>query len=662
MEYKSRIIAAYVFVIISFIILFVRYLDLQLIKHGQFLQQSVNNYSSVVPSLPIRGTIVDRNGVIIADNQSAYALAVLPKDIKKTNDIFGTISKYANVTELDRRKYKAQLQKSKNYDWIIIKDDLSNVEIANLTAHRYEFPELLIFAHIKRTYPFDELYSHSIGYVGRVSLEDKNKLTKSGHLRDYTANDYIGKSGLEQYYENILRGQLGRKTIQTDATGNEVGLLGNTAAVDGYTLKLTIDNSLQKLAWGLLGDRKGAIVAINPQTGGVLTFISKPGYDPNWFIDGISLDDWSELSGDSKKPLLNRAAQGTYPPGSTFKPFLALASLYLGFRTPSYSMNDPGYFVIPGSSRHFRDSYPVGLGVIDMKTAIIRSSDAYFYKLGLDMGIDRIHKGVSIFGLGQKTGIDLPVENTGLLPSREWKAKRFAKDPYQKNWLPADSVSVGIGQGFNNYTPLQMAHAVSIIANGGRVIKPHFLDQIIDAKGRIIQKYNITSTNIPATAAQINFIKEAMHQVVLQGTARAISYNLKYTMAGKTGTAQVVGLSDNSRKAKFSGSQYKDHSWFIAFAPVESPTIAVAVIVENGGWGAGAAAPIVRALFDFYLLGPQNPAQDDQQYKKFTPASAPVHLVNKNGENSDDNLDDAVASSDGSNDVSEAENDNSNSE
>lgn len=618
---KSRIIAAYVFVIVSFTILFGRYLDLQLFNHSQFLQKSINNYSSIVPSMPVRGIIVDRHGVILADNQSAYALAVLPKDIRKNDDIFTRIGKYAIITELDRRKYKAQLNKSKSYDWIIIKDDLSNVEIANLTAHKYEFPELLIFAHIKRIYPFDELYSHSIGYVGRVSMEDKNRLNQSGRLHDYTTNDYIGKSGLEQYYESALRGKLGRKTIQTDATGNEVGLLGNTAAVDGYTLKLTIDNSLQKFASGLLGNRKGAIVAINPQTGGILTFISKPGYDPNWFIDGISLDDWSELSQDKNKPLLNRAAQGTYPPGSTFKPFLALAALYLGFRNMNYSMNDPGYFVIPGSSRHFRDSVAHGLGVVNMKRAIILSSDAYFYKLGLDMGIDRIYKGLSVFGLGKKTGIDLPHENTGLLPSKAWKAKRFAKDPYQKNWLPADSVSVGIGQGFNNYTPLQMAHAVSIIANGGKVIKPHFLDQIIDANGRVIQNYNLAVTTIPATESQINFIKEAMHQVVLQGTARSISHNLKYSMAGKTGTAQVVGLTDIGRKAKFSGSQYKDHSWFIAFAPVEKPTIAVAIIVENGGWGAGAAAPIARELFDFYLLGPQNPAQDNQQYKKFTPSS-----------------------------------------
>lgn len=636
---KSRLIAAYVFVFAAFIVLFARYINLQLMSHNLLQQQSINNYSSIVPSAPIRGTIVDRNSVILADNQAAYALAVLYKD--STQDIFAKISRYTNITELDRKKYQAAARRAKNYDWLIIKDDLSNVEIANLTAHHYEFPELLIFAHIKRTYPFDELYSHSIGYVGRVSLQDKTKLAQHEYLHNYTANDYIGKSGLEQYYENVLRGQLGKKIIQTDAVGNEISLLSNIPATDGYTLKLTLDNALQKIAWNLLGNRTGAIVAINPQNGGILAFVSKPGYDPNWFINGISLNDWSDLSQSPNKPLLNRAAQGTYPPGSTFKPFLALAALYLGFRTPNYSLNDPGYFVIPGSTRHFRGSNPGGLGVVDMRQAIIKSSDVYFYKLGLDMGIDRIHKGVSMFGLGQKTGIDLPIENTGLLPYRAWKAKRFAKDPYQKNWLQADSVSVGIGQGFNNYTPLQMAHAVSIIANGGKVIRPHFLEQIIDKNGKVVQNYMESSTILPIQPSQINFIKEAMHQVVVQGTAKSIAYNLRYTMAGKTGTAQVVRLNDNNHTAKFSGKRYKDHSWFIAFAPVDKPTIAIAVIVENGGWGAGAAAPIARSMFDFYLLGPQNSAQTNPQYKKFSPAQPTVERDdNEDDSNEDDSEDD----------------------
>ena len=631
---KSRLIAAYTFVAITFITLFLRYGYLQLVNHTQLLQQSINNYSSIVSTVPVRGQIMDRNGVILADNRASYIIAALPKDLKGSSaQLFESLAQYVNLTALDKKKFAAARHNSKNYDWVIIKDDLSDTEIANLTAHSYEFPQLSVYAHIKRYYPFDETYSHSIGYVGRMSLSDKQK-TKG---QDYLFNDYIGKSGLEQAYESQLRGILGKKSIKTDATGNEVGLINNTAAIDGYALKLTIDNNLQKLAWDLLGNNKGAIVAIDPNDGGVLAFVSKPGYDPNWFIDGISIDDWSDLTDDPKKPLLNRAAQGTYPPGSTFKPFLALSALFLGIRTPSSTMYDPGYYVIPGSTHQFRDSEHHGRGTINLFEAITFSSDTYFYKLGLDMGVDRAYKTMSLFGFGKKTGIDLPEEAKGLLPSREWKARRFAKDEYLKNWQAADSVNFGIGQGFNNYTPLQMAFATSIIANSGTVNKPHFFKNFSDKNGMIIESYSEPATQLAIPQKDFDFIKSAMQNVVMKGTARGISGGLKYTMAGKTGTAQVVAMNKGDRHAKFSGQQYKDHSWFIAFAPVDKPRIAIAVLVENGGWGASVAAPIARQLFDFYLLGPPTPAAINNQYKKFVPESK---VIKSNASNSTSNDED----------------------
>lgn len=601
---KSRLIAAYVFVCFTFGVLFLRYGYLQLINHNILLQQSINNYSSIVSTIPVRGQILDKNGTILADNRASYVLAVLPKDVGyNAEELFASLAKYVNITGLDKKKFFTQMHNSKNYDWVIIRDDLSDTEIANLTAHLYEFPGLSVFAHTKRYYPFNEIYSHSLGYVGRVSQKDKAKIKN----QDYVLSDYIGKSGLEQYYESQLRGSLGKKSIKTDATGNEVGLIYNVAAVDGYTLRTTIDNELQKLAWRLLGEQKGAIVALDPQTGGVLAFVSKPGYDPNWFIDGISLDDWSELSTDEQKPLLNRAVQGTYPPGSTFKPFLALAALFLGVRTPDSTIYDPGYFVIPGSSHQFRDSYKYGRGKIDLMQAITFSSDTYFYKLGLDMGIDRADSVLQGFGFGRKTGIDLPMENSGLLPTRAWKAKRFAtgvfaKDPHQKAWLAADNVTFAIGQGFNNYTPLQMAFATSIIANEGLVIPPHFFQNFTYKNGAVVESYVLNSHQMEPQIpkSQFKFIKQAMQNVILKGTARDISYGLKYTMAGKTGTAQVVAMNKNNRQAKFAGHQYRDHSWFIAFAPVDKPKIAIAIVVENGGFGAAEAAPIARKLFDFY--------------------------------------------------------------
>lgn len=606
---KSRVIASYIFVTCSFIILLLRFAYLQLIDHTFLLQQSVNNYSSIVSTLPVRGTIIDKNGIILADNKVSYLVAALPRDLKNSEDLFNKLTQYFIFSELDKKKYLTMLKNSKKYDWVIIKDDLSDLEIANLTAHIYEFPQISVFAHIKRYYPFEDLYSHSIGYVGRISNLDKKKLDSSGKLNEYVMSDYIGKNGLEQFYEEVLRGQLGKKIIKTDALGNEVGLIANTQAVDGKTLQLTLDNKLQQLAWDLLGDRKGAIVALDPQTGGVLAFVSKPGFDPNWFIDGISLDDWDELTQDLRNPLLNRAAQGSYPPGSTFKPFMALSALYLNIRKPETPYNDRGVYVIPGSWHEFRDmTHPKGLGIIDMYKAITVSSDTYFYKLGVDMGIDKIDKVMPYFGFGKKTGIDLPQENSGLLPSRAWKAKRFAKDSYQKNWQVADSVTIAIGQGFNHYTPLQMAFATSIIANEGKAIRPHFLDKVIDKNGIVLSTYIAESEIIPIPKKEINFIKSAMENVVENGTAQSIGRNLEYSMAGKTGTAQVVALGKNSHAAKFSGDKYKDHSWFIAFAPVDNPKIAIAIIVENAGFGITAAAPIARKLFDQYILSSKNNA------------------------------------------------------
>lgn len=598
--HKSRVITAYIFVGFTFIILFLRYGYLQVINHTSLLQQSINNYSSIVATIPVRGDIIDTHGQILADSRTSYAISILKKDISNNpQNLFASLAKYITLTPLEKKKFVILSKNSKKYDWIIIKDDLDDKEVANLTAHNFEFPNLQVFARIKRYYKYKEVYAHSLGYVAKISQKDKLKLP----MDNYVNTDYVGKRGLEEYYENMLRGKLGKKSIKTDATGNEVGLIDNIPATDGYTLKLTIDNNLQQLATNLLGTNKGAIVAINPQTGGVLAFVSKPSFDPNLFIDGISEDEWSDLRNDPDYPLLNRASQSAYPPGSTFKPFIALSALQQGVRTPNSLTYDPGYFVIPGSTHRFRDSgRGGGRGNINLFQAITYSSDTYFYKLGLDLGIDKADKILKLFGFGQKTGIDLPEENPGLLPSKEWKAKRFKNNQYQKNWQAADSVVFGIGQGFNTYTPLQMAYATSIIANDGLAIQPHFMDSFLDENGNQVESYQIKSQQLPIDKNYFKFIKSAMQNVILHGTASVISNDLKYTMAGKTGTAQVVALNQNNRQAKFSGRNYKDHSWFIAFAPVEKPQIAIAVIVENGGWGATKAVPIAKMLFNYYLL------------------------------------------------------------
>jgi penicillin-binding protein 2 len=617
---RSRLTAAYIFILSGLLILLLRYGYLQISDHKQLLVKAVDNYSSIVATSPVRGGVIDREGVVLADNRVSYAVAILPRDAHNIESIFTVLQSQIEFSDFDRKKYYKQLHLAKNFDWVIIKDDLADKEVATLTAHHYLYPELNIFAHTKRYYPFNDLYAPSIGYVGRVSQIDKKKLTESGVIRNYLANDYIGKSGLEQQYEAMLRGYIGKKIIRTDAFGNEVGLISNQPATDGYTLQLTLDNRLQQKAYELLGNRKGAIVALNPETGGVLVFVSKPSYNANLFLDGISPDDWEDLQNDSNNPLLNRCVQGTYPPGSTFKPFLAAAALYKGVRTPEYRFHDIGYFTLPGSSHRFRNSGNEVLGTIGIVDAITHSSDAFFYKLGLDMGVDRMHETLSLFGLGQKTGIDLPQENSGLLPSRAWKAKRFAHDAYQRNWLPADSVTMGVGQGFNHYTPLQMAYATSILANDGTARHPHLLDKVLDKEGKLITTYVESASQIPIPQKDLDLIKLGMTRVMQSGTGAQVGRGAAYTMAGKTGTAQVVSLQQNSRRAKFSGSKYKDHSWFIAFAPVDHPKIAIAVIVENGGWGASAAGPIVRQIFDEYLVKSESTSQTSQvQYKHFQP-------------------------------------------
>ena len=640
---NRRFLSAYLFVFITFFVLFMRYGYLQILMYKTLSLQAINNYSSKISTLPIRGDILDKTGVVLASNKASYVAAALPKELKPhLNKILKVLAKYINFTDFDKKKLLIQLKNSKNYDWVIIKDDLSNEEIAKLTAHNSEFPQVTVFARTKRLYPFADIYAHSIGYVGKISVTDKEQLEKqNSNNMSYLSNDYIGKNGLEKYYESKLRGVLGKKIIKTDAHGNEIGFITNTTATDGNTIQLTLDNKLQTLAWNLLGANKGAIVAIDPKTGGILAFVSKPAYNPNWFIDGIDLDDWDDLSQNPNKPLLNRALQGTYPPGSTFKPFVALAALDLGFRTPNSTYYDKGYFVMPGSKHVFHDSFRGGHGMISFTQAIYYSSDTFFYKLGFDMGIDNADKILPKFGFGQKTGIDLPKEASGLLPSKSWKAKRFAHNPYQKKWLNVDNIPFAVGQGFNHYTPLQMAYATAIIANDGHAIQPHFLDKVFDENGKVIESYSVQAHDLAIPKSYFDFIKQAMAKVITKGTAQSILPGLKYTMAGKTGTAQVVGLGVNSRQAKFSGKAFKDHAWFIAFAPVENPQIAIAVLVENGGWGASNAAPIARKIFDSYLLdresGPTKDLQLDlDNLKKRNNASTTATEDNQDGDEYDE--------------------------
>ena len=472
--------------------------------------------------------------------------------------------------------------------------------------HLREFKGVEVNSRTFREYPYGKLTSHFLGYIGRISDKDKEMLEEEGLTALYRGSTHIGKSGLEKYYEHQLHGIPGYQEVEKDAYGNIVRVLKNVPSKMGQTLRLGMDIRMQQEADRILGDRRGALVAINPQDGTVLAFVSKPSFDPNLFIDGIDSDTWKMLNDDWKKPLINRVTQGLYPPGSTFKPFMGMALLESGKITQNTIVPAPGAWSIPGSRHIFRDSVRSGHGSANLSKAIQVSSDTFFYRLGYEMGIDKASPYLAQFGFGQKTGIDLPSEYVGVLPSREWKAKRFAKssDPTAKEWRAGEMVSVSIGQGYNAYTPLQMAHATASLANNGVVHQPHLVKEILDFGARKITHINPNpERQIPFKADNFEYVKRAMEKVLKPGgTAHRIGSGLAYTMGGKTGTAQVVQIKQGGRyNAAALREQHRDHAWFISFAPLEKPEIAIAVILENGGWGAY-AAPLAREMTDFYML------------------------------------------------------------
>ncbi len=609
--FQLRLFFGIGFVLVLLAVLLARFVYLQGVRHSYYQTLSENNRIAIIPIVPNRGLILDRNGVVLARNYSGYTLEINPN---KTADIEATINNLATLIEItnkDRRRFKKQLDESHNFETLVIRDHLSDVEVARFAAQQYRFPGVEIKARLFRDYPFGENTSHMLGYIGRINDADEAQLEEDGLTANYRGSDYIGKTGLEQSYESDLHGTTGIEQVEVDANGRAVRVLSRTAPVPGNTLVLSIDIKLQQIAEKAFGQYRGALVAIDPNSGEVLAFVSKPGYDPNLFIDGIDPQSWDELNNSPDKPLTNRALQGQYPSGSTIKPFMALAGLYYHIRTPEQTINDPGVYYLPGSSRQYRDWKPGGHGLVNMFKAIQMSCDTYFYGLANDMGIDDIYNYLSRFGFGKKTGIDLEGEASGLLPSRDWKMKR-----YNQIWYPGDTVSVGIGQGYSLVTPMQLAFATATVANNGVAYQPHLVKEVqspLSSENRSIDTQPLYDLHIDPKA--LDLVRRAMIAVTQPGgTAVYASLGASYNIAGKTGTAQVVAMKQGEKyNAKDFSERHRDHAWFIAYAPAEAPRIAVAVLVENGGHGGTTAAPIARKVFDYYLLGkepkPLTPAE-----------------------------------------------------
>ena len=611
-QFHQRVAVAGAVVLAAFALLILRFVWLQVIQHDYYRTRAEENRISLVPIVPNRGLIIDRNGEVLARNYSAYTLEITPS---KVSDLEATINALAQVIEIaprDRKRFKKLLDESKNFESLPIRTRLSDDEVAKFAAHRYAFPGVDIKARLFRHYPGGALASHMLGYMGRINDKDLDLIEEKDQDANYQGTEHIGKAGLEQAYEFELHGTTGFDKVEVDAGGRAVRSLARTPAVPGNNLQLTVDSKLQEVVEKAFGERRGALVAIEPSTGGILALVSMPTYDPNLFVDGIDPTNWDLLNTSLDHPMVNRALNGSYPPGSTFKPYMALAALASGKRTSGQAISDAGFFNF--GNHRFMDDKVGGHGMVDMYKSLVVSCNTYYYQLANDLGIDGISSFMSQFGFGEKTGVDIEGESRGVLPSQAWKKQRFKK-PEQQKWYSGETISVGIGQGYNAYTPIQLAQAIATLANNGVMYRPHlvkYVENVRSGEKRAIDPQ--PRRTIPLKQEHIDVIKNALVGVNKEGTGARAFAGAEYVAAGKTGTAQVFSLKGEKYVAGRLKERMRDHALYIAFAPADNPKIALAVLVENGGFGAQSAAPIARMVFDYYLLGklPKGAASEDE--------------------------------------------------
>ncbi len=609
-RFRFRLAVAAGVVGLCFVILIGRFFYLQVVQHDYYTTRAEDNRISLAPIVPNRGVILDRNGAVLARNYSAFTLEITPSKVANLDLTIEALGQVIDVLPKDRRRFRKLLEESKNFESLPIRTRLSDVEVAKFAANRYRFPGVEVQARLFRQYPQGSVASHALGYIGRINKRDLEVIEQNDLVANYKGTDHMGKTGLEQKYEFQLHGETGYEQVEIDSAGRAVRSLSRTAPVSGNNLSLTLDIKLQEITEKAFGDRRGALVAIDPTTGGILALVSTPTYDPNLFVDGIRTDDWDLLNNSPDKPMVNRALNGAYPPGSTFKPFMALAALEQGKRTASQTISDPGFFNFAG--HEFRDDKLGGHGLVDMYKSIVHSCDTYYYMLANDMGIDNIARFMGSLGLGSRTGVDIEGESEGVLPSQEWKKRRF-KRPEQRKWYAGETISIGIGQGYNAYTPIQLAQAVATLANNGIMYRPHLVHAIVDSKtGAKTYVEPQPLRNLNWKPQNVDIIKKAMIGVNKEGTGARAFAGAGYESGGKTGTAQVFSLKGEQYKESALKKELRDHALFIAFAPADKPKIALAVLVENGGFGAQAAAPIARMVIDYYLLGklPAGPAPE----------------------------------------------------
>ena len=621
-RFRARVLVASLVVLLSFALLAGRLVYLQVYRHADLSEQAESNRTAIVPIVPNRGLILDRNGVVLASNYSAYTLEITPSKVANVEETIAALEKVVDIQARDKRRFKRLREESKNFESLPIRTRLTDQEVARFAAQRFRFPGVDIKARLFRSYPHGELGSHVVGYIGRINQAEKEAIENGDDEGNYRGTDYIGKLGVEQSFEQQLHGTTGVEQVETSAGGRAVRKLATSPATPGDTVMLSIDIKLQKLVEDMFGDRRGALVALDPKTGDVLAFVSKPTFDPNLFVDGIDTESWEALNESIDKPLLNRALRGTYPPGSAYKPFMAMAALQTGTRSATTLINDPLFFMFGG--RRFGSPENEKGGVMDMNRAIVESSNVYFYSLANEMGVEAMYDFMKPLGFGQITGIDINGEVRGVLPNQAWK-KSYFKKPEQQKWFAGETISLGIGQGYNSFTMLQLAQATAVLANNGVKHKPRLVIGTQDPVTRAMQALPLApAEDLGYKPENVAIIRKALVGVTQTGTSARVFAGSGYISGGKTGTAQAVGMAAKGKynSAKMDEHQ-RDHALYIALAPADDPKIALAVIVENAGWGSGSAAPIARRVFDYMLLG-QYPNDEDMAALQKGQAGPPI--------------------------------------
>lgn len=595
--FTSRALVALVCVGLLLGLVVIRLVYLQIISHEHFTTLSEKNRVNIVPVPPNRGLIFDRNGVLLAQNLPSFSLEIIPEQTEDLEATLAALAQLISVSDDDLESFRRRLEQKHPFESIPLRFRLSEEEVARFAINRHRFPGVDIQARLTRDYPYGKFASHAVGYVGRINENELKELDPS----NYSGSTHVGKIGVEKSYESLLHGIVGYQHEESNASGRVLRVLQRIPPTPGRNLYLTLDMDLQMVAELALEGRRGAVVALNPKTGEVLALASVPGADPNLFVNGISTQQYQALQDDPDQPLFNRFLSGQYPPGSTVKPLLALAGLEYKEVTPASQIFCQGWYSLPGDLHRYRDWKKEGHGSANVTTAIMRSCDVYFYQLARGLGIDRMYKYLSYFGLGKKTGIDLPGELAGLLPSRDWKLATR-----REAWYPGETLITGIGQGYNLVTPLQLAEAMAILANRGTIVQPHIVHATqASGSGDLVTQTVLPRGKVPVAAPENwETVISAMEDVVNTqgGTAFGIGRGASYRIAGKTGTAQVFGIKQNEKyKSEEVEERLRDHAWFVAFAPAADPEIAVAVVVENGGHGGSAAAPVARAVMDRYF-------------------------------------------------------------